>query len=169
MGALDKVGDMSSEERRAYAIAHANDPPAETKPKKVLPPTVDLSVPGVHAVNSTTWSELRRANAYDMLITFYAPWCPHCKKFVLDKNAPINALSESLEKAGGPKVVTFDMVADDSPLTLDAVPTIYLFKRNGMAILFEKDTSDMEGLQAFAMDKKASALVAQKVTQHLRK
>jgi len=156
MNALDAMGDMNDEQRRAFAIEHADDPMPEQKAKKIKAPTVDLSAPGVHAVNSTQWSELRHANKYDMLIVFYAPWCPHCKTFVKGKNAPINAISESLSKAGGPKVVTFDMVADKPPLNLDSVPTVYLFKRNGMAVLFEKDTSDLKGLMSFALDKPAS-------------
>jgi len=167
MNGLDKVGDMDPAQRRAWAMEHANDP-MKTVKRKILPPTVDLSKSGVHAVNSTQWSELRHANKYEMLITFYAPWCPHCKKFVLSANAPINALSESLEKVGGPKVVTFDMVADDSPLTLDSVPTIYLFKTNGMAIPFKEDPFNLEALMAFAMPAPKQALVEKQVTRHLR-
>lgn len=172
MKALAKVGDMNHAERRAWARANADaayDVPA--KPKKIKDPTVDLSKPGVHAVNGTTWSELRQANKYNMLITFYAPWCPHCKAFVKGANAPIKALSESLEKVGGPKVVTFDVVADEPPLIMEAVPTVYLFKTNGQAIPFEEDPHNLEALMAFALDKPApkQALVAKEVTRHLRK
>jgi thiol-disulfide isomerase/thioredoxin len=170
MKAMDEIGDMSTAERRAWALAHANDP-VVVKKKEIKPPSIDLSKAGVPAVNSTTWSELRKDNKYDILIAFYAPWCPHCKAFVTSENAPIKALSESLQKAGGPKVVSFDVIADDPPLTIDAVPTIYLFQTNGYAILFEGDAFNSEELMAFALQDKTPkpvTLVAKEVTKHLR-
>lgn len=169
MGAMDKIGDMNQEERRAWAMKHQHDhlddPVVEPKIKD---PTVDVTKPGVEAVNSTTWSELRHANKFDFIIAFYAPWCPHCKAFVTNKNSPLKALSESLEKVDGPKVVQFDMIKDTAPLVIDAVPTVYLFKTNGEATEFKGDGHDMSALMSFALQKPAAALVAKKVVQHLR-
>jgi len=170
MGAMDKLGDMTAEERVQYALRHQhdhlNDPVVEPKIKD---PTVDVTSPGVESVNSTTWSELRQANKFDFIITFYATWCPHCKAFATAKNAPLKALSASLEKVGGPKVVMFDVKATTPPLVIDAVPTVYLFKTNGEANEFKGDGHNMPALMAFALQKPAPALVAQKVVQHLRK
>jgi len=170
MKALDKMGDMTSEERRAYAWEHRNDHiNAPVVEKKIKAPTVDVTKPGVEAVNSTTWSELRKANKFNFLITFYAPWCPHCKAFVTGENAPIKAFSASLEKMKRdvPMVVTFDIEADTPPLVMDAVPTIYLFKTNGEALTYEGDGHDLKALMAFALQKKpASSLV--EVVKHLR-
>jgi thiol-disulfide isomerase/thioredoxin len=170
MKAMDHIGDMNSEERRAWALAHQNDylndPVVEPKVKD---PSVHVTKRGVEAVNSTTWSELRAANKHDFIIAFYAPWCPHCKAFVTAENAPLKALSESLEKVKGPYVVSFDIIKDkDPPLVIDAVPTLYLFKTNGQAIEFKGDGHDMEALMAFALDKPAPALLTKKVVQHLR-
>lgn len=170
MKAMDKIGDMSVEERRAYALKHQDDylnkPVREPKIKE---PRIDVTKPGVEAVNSSTWSELRQANKFDFIIAFYAPWCPHCKAFVTSENAPLKALSASLEKVNGPKVVQFDMIADTAPLVIDAVPTVYLFKTNGEAMPFEGDGHDMEALMNFALQRKGAALVEKKVVQHLRK
>lgn len=170
MTGLHKIGDMSREERRQWAIEHEeeflNAPVVE---RKIKEPSVDVIVPGVEAVNSTTWRELRNANKFDFLITFYAPWCPHCKKFVTSDNAPLKALSATLEKIDGPKVVSFDVVASTPPLVIDSVPTIYLFKKDGTAMPFEADPHNMEALVAFALDKSAGeALVQKPVTRHLR-
>jgi len=172
MKALDKMGDMTSEQRRAFAWEHRNDHiNAPVVEEKVKSPTIDVTKSGVHAVNSTTWSELRRANKFNFLITFYAPWCPHCKKFVAGENAPLKAFSASLEKMKRdvPKVVTFDVIGDTPPLVIDAVPTIYLFKTNGEALTFDGDGHDLEALMAFALQKPAPALVTKQVVQHLRK
>merc|ERR1719420_1156881 len=153
MKGLDKVGDMSPDERRAYASkmqdTWLNEPEPETKVKE---PSVDVKAPGIEAVDSKQWSELRNANKFDFLITFYAPWCPHCKAFITSENAPINALSASLEQADGPKVVTFDVIADEPPLTIDSVPMVYLFRRDGQAITFEGNPHDLDSLMTFTLD-----------------
>lgn len=169
MTAMDKIGDMSYQERVAYARAHQdeylNRPEREPVAKE---PRVNVSEPGVHAVNSSTWAELRQANKHELLITFYAPWCPFCKAFVVAKNAPINALSAALEKVNGPKVVKFDVEADTAPLVIEAIPTVFLFKTNGEAIEFEGDTHDTKALMAFALQsQKKPALVESK--QNLRR
>jgi len=172
MKAMDKIGDMNSKDRRAYALEHADDYiNAPVVEEKIKAPTIDVTKPGVEAVNSTTWSELRKANKFNFLITFYAPWCPHCKAFVTGENAPIKAFSASLEKMkiDVPKVVTFDVIGDTPPLVIDAVPTIYLFKTNGEALTFEGDGHDLEALMKFALQEKpASSLVATEVVKHLR-
>jgi len=170
MKGMNKVAEMPIEERRAYAMKMKGkweeDAPAEGPAKE---PSVDVTTPGVKAVNSKQWSELRTANKFDFLITFYAPWCPHCKAFVTSENSPLKAISASLEKAGGPKVVTFDMIASSAPISIDAVPTIYLFKTSGEAVMFEDDTSNLEALMAFALDKPkaAASLLAKKHELHL--
>merc|ERR1719478_1780536 len=144
---------MSPEERRAYAAANEekwlNQPEPERKIKEL---SVDVTAPGVEALNNKQWTELRNANKFDFLITFYAPWCPHCKAFVTSENAPIKALSASLEKANGPKVVSFDVTASEPPLIIDAVPTIYLFKTSGEALLFEGNPHDAESLMAWSLE-----------------
>lgn len=176
MKGLAKVGDMSPTERRAYAIKMQDrwERDAANRVEKIKEPSVDVTKPGIESVNETTWSELRHANKFDFLITFYAPWCPHCKALVTSENAPLKALSENLEKANGPRVVTFDMIATDPPFTIDAVPTVYLFKTTGEAIEFEGNPHNIESLMAWTLDKATpakkakQALATKKVAQHLR-
>jgi len=175
MKGLDKVGDMSPDERRAWALKNEdkwNDQaPSE---RKVKEPSVDVTKPGVELVNGKTWSELRAANKFDFLITFYAPWCPYCKRFVKGENAPIKALSAALEKVDGPKVVKFDMINSSPPLTIDAVPMVYLFKITGEALTFEGNHEDLDGLMAWALDnaspkeKAKEGLLEKEVSPHLR-
>jgi len=182
MRGMAKVGDMNSDERRAYALKNQEKWLNQAEPtKKIGEPTVDITKPGVEAVNETQWSELRKANKFDMLITFYAAWCPHCKALVLAEYAPIKALSASLEKVNGPKVVTFDIDKSEPPLSLSGVPTIYLFKKTGEAIEFEGNPHNVESLMKWAVDHMSGepapttaslakeSLVAKQVVQRLRK
>jgi len=170
MNGLDRVGDMTREERVAYAQANEERWMEESEEPEIKEPRIDVTKPGPEALNSTTWAELRNKNAFDFLITFYAPWCPHCKAFVLGENAPINALSDSIDKANGPKVVTFDITADDSPLNVDAVPTVFLFRRDGQAIQFEGNPHDLDSTLAFALDNATPKKQKQEalVVKHLR-
>jgi len=169
MKAMNKVAEMPIAERRAYAMKMKGKWEDESEEPIAKEPSVDVTKPGVHAVNSKQWSELRQANKFDLLVTFYAPWCPHCKEFVTSENSPLKALTASLEKAGGPKVITFDMIASSAPISIDAVPTIYLFKTSGEAIMFEEDSHNSEALMSFALDKPkpAASLLAKKHVLHL--
>lgn len=177
MKELDVVGSMSPEERRAWAIREAAKLEANLdkieEPDFIGKPAVNVSDPGIEALNRTTYSQIRNENKYDLLVTFYAPWCPHCKAFVTDENAPIKALAASLEKAKGPKVVTFDITASDPPeaLGLTAVPTIFLIKTTGEAILFKQNPGDIKLLMAFALGDDSSnstSLIEKPIARHLR-
>lgn len=177
MTGLDKIGDMNPAERRAWAAKVAAAAKMQTsdeieraemraqerhqadlrvmeaKDRAQINPSVDVSAPGVEAVNEAALDELRKKKAYDILVTFYAPWCPHCKAFVTNENAPIAALSASLEKSNGPKVVTFDVTASNIPsdVKVDSVPAIYLFRKTGLPIAFNEDPHDLKRLTAFAL------------------
>lgn len=173
MKELDKVSKMPPDERRAYALKHEQEmiDAHDATPKAPEKPSIDVAKAGVEAVSSKTLDQLRAYNEYDLLVTFYAPWCPHCKNFVTAAEAPINALDEALERVKGPKVVKFDINESSPPgqLQIDSVPTVYLFKKSGEAIEYEGDVADAKSLMAFAMDKPAPvALVAKDIKKHLR-
>jgi thiol-disulfide isomerase/thioredoxin len=183
MRGLSKVGNMDAAQRREWAIKEAARMQYEvenglddSKEPEDKEPTVDITAPGVESVNRTTLSEIRNANKHDLLVTFYAPWCPHCKEFVTSANAPIKALSASLETKKGPRVITFDITATDAPEALDvtSVPTVFLIKTTGEAIEYKQNPHDLPLLMSFALGDplpapKASALIAKPVSQHLRK
>mmetsp|Transcript_58054 Transcript_58054/g.92244 ORF Transcript_58054/g.92244 Transcript_58054/m.92244 type:complete len:268 (-) Transcript_58054:33-836(-) len=177
MRGLSKVGEMSPDQRREWAAREAAKLEANLKyeEEEVKEPSVNVSMPGVEALNRTTLAEIRKENKLDLLVTFYAPWCPHCKAFVTSENAPIKALSASLEKVNGPRVVTFDVTASDAPeaLMIHAVPTIYLIKTTGEAIQFKQNPHDLNLLMAFALGDsapaaKSAALLTKPITRHLR-
>lgn len=173
MKGLAKVGDMNMEQRRAYAISMQDKwerDAANREAKAAKPPSVDVTKPGIQSVNATTWSQLRHANKFDFLITFYAPWCPHCKALLTSENSPLKALNENLEKANGPKMVMFDMVATDPPFSIDSVPMVYLFKTTGEAIEFEGNPHDISSLMAWTLDQVTPAKKAKQalIEQHLR-
>mmetsp|Transcript_27227 Transcript_27227/g.42320 ORF Transcript_27227/g.42320 Transcript_27227/m.42320 type:complete len:212 (+) Transcript_27227:3-638(+) len=176
MKELDVVGDMSPDERRQWAIREAarlEQNLQYEEAEKTAEPVVDVSEPGIETLNRTTYTQIRNANKFDLLVTFYAPWCPHCKAFLLDENAPIKALSASLEKKKGPKVVTFDVTASDAPeaLGLNSVPTIFLIKTTGEAIKFQQNPHDLKLLMAFALGDpvpNSTSLIEKPIARHLR-
>jgi len=180
MKGIAKVGDMDSAERREWAIRESAKMEAQIadgtykESKRDKGPIIDVAAKGIEAVNRTTLARLREENKHDLLIAFYAPWCPHCKEFIVKPNAPINALNAVLEKKHGPKVVTFDIEASDAPeaLGLTSIPTIFLIKTNGQAIQYEQNPHDLKLLTAFALGTEMpapAALIAKPVSQHLRK
>mmetsp|Transcript_102930 Transcript_102930/g.220126 ORF Transcript_102930/g.220126 Transcript_102930/m.220126 type:complete len:215 (+) Transcript_102930:79-723(+) len=107
----------------------------------------------VTAVNSTSLTSLLKEHAKDVLITFYAPWCPHCRDFVLADPSPLERLSQQLLALDGPKVLTFDVEKSPPPqgFEVDYVPKIYLVPKTGAPVAYKADPHDLEKLQAFAL------------------
>jgi thiol-disulfide isomerase/thioredoxin len=112
------------------------------------------SPPGtVQKVDRESLIQLADKHDQDLLVVFYAPWCPHCQAFVLADNAPLNKLAEDLASSHGPKVVSFDTTASPIPsrFRADFIPTILLVTKDGRHMEFMEDPSEVEHLRAFAL------------------
>lgn len=113
-----------------------------------------------------------------VLVAFYASWCGHCRKFVLEddaglpEKAPLELLNDELTSAGGPTVVKFDIDASDPPVGYEfvMVPTVYFADSWGSKEKYEGDPQDRVSLKAFALShEKKSGLekVGSKVAEGL--
>lgn len=116
-------------------------------------------VPGV------TVPELRHLMATEnILVVFYAPWCPHCQDYVLHdvehnfQNAPIELLNKELIKVGGPRVVKFDVTAHQPPagFNVEYVPTLYKSSKGGPQVKFDGDKLSAHAIKNFVLGKQKS-------------
>lgn len=111
----------------------------------------------VTPVNSESLKELMKAKK-DLLVVFYAPWCGHCKTFVMHddqgnpEKAPLELLSKEFQAANGPTVVKFDVQADNNvqPFDVEFIPTVYLVTSSGETKKFEGDPHSFQSLKDFA-------------------
>lgn len=94
----------------------------------------------------------------DVLVVFYAPWCPHCQQYVMHdekgnaENAPIERLNKRLKSIV--KVVKFDTNSHEVPAGYDVqyVPTMYLSSKHGK-MKYEADPMDFAAVEHFVSSK----------------
>lgn len=108
----------------------------------------------------------------DLLVVFYAPWCGHCKTFVMSDDsgnpdkAPLELLNTEFEAAKGPKIVKFNTDAGGAipkGFEVQFIPTVYMVS-NGAYKKFEGNPHDASALKGFAGIK--AAMVQSKITLH---
>ena len=107
-------------------------------------------------INSKQLKEMIE-NKKNVLVDFWAPWCPHCRKI----NLAYEQIAE--QYAGELEVVKLDMDEDDAlwdDLQVELIPTVRLYV-NGEAVstvvVPESQAAIEEMLKAFAPQRKAEA------------
>merc|ERR1719379_832570 len=118
----------------------------------------------------------------DMLVVFYAPWCPHCQTFVLHngkgnpEEAPLEVFYKNIKGAKADKtldVVRFDVSANREAglpkgFQVQHIPTIYMASADGKKTPFAGAHVDSATLVDFieknsANTKKIGAIAPQTV------
>jgi len=106
----------------------------------------------------------------DALVAFYAPWCPHCKTFVLHdkkgnpRNAPLENLRKDMAKDAklkGVEVYRADVTVlgqngIPAKLVVQGIPTMYFISAKGTPTQYKGHPHDFASIKAFA-EKLASA------------
>lgn len=109
----------------------------------------------VVAVDGTKLNEL--LDKEDLLVVFYAPWCPHCQTYVMadeagdPEKAPVELLQKELKTSGGPQVVKFNVDAGQVPSDFQVkhIPTIFWASKAGDRVMFEGDPHDFKAIKDF--------------------
>jgi len=102
------------------------------------------------------------ASGKDSLIVFYAPWCPHCQKFVLHdakgnpRNAPLEVLRRDMAKDSKTKNIVVaradtTKIGSVIPSAFEVVgiPTMYFVSRLGQPVKFTGSSHDSTAVMAF--------------------
>eukprot|EP00928_Gymnodinium_smaydae_P080666 TRINITY_DN64318_c0_g1_i1.p1 TRINITY_DN64318_c0_g1~~TRINITY_DN64318_c0_g1_i1.p1 ORF type:complete len:235 (+),score=73.28 TRINITY_DN64318_c0_g1_i1:71-775(+) len=115
-----------------------------------------LEVPSVDGPALTALLEAKK----NTLVAFYAPWCPHCQRFVLHDGkgnpqaAPLELFRKKLlEEKRDVGVVRFDLQKHGqtfpSAFTVKGIPAMYFVNKEGKAIAFRGNPHDAAQLEMF--------------------
>lgn len=117
-----------------------------------------LEVPNV---NGTSLAALVEKKEKDLLVVFYAPWCPHCQRYVLHdgqgqpEKAPLELFNREMQSSGANAtltVVRFDTARDQNVpegFEVKYIPTIYVAAANGKKTQYKGNPQDTKALVAF--------------------
>lgn len=103
----------------------------------------------IHNVTSTEeFSEILASNP-DVLMEFYAAWCPHCKAFQPNLEAASETLSENGVFTAQTEIDAFEDLAGQ--YGVESIPTIIFFK-NGQPVLESTGERDPQGVLEFVAE-----------------
>jgi thiol-disulfide isomerase/thioredoxin len=122
--------------------------------------TAMLQVP---AIDTAKLNSMVDAKKKDVLVVFYAPWCPHCQTFVLHngkgnpEEAPLEVFNKNIKSAGADKtldVVRFDVAENREAglpkgFKVQHIPTIYMASADGKKTVFSGNQVDSATLVDF--------------------
>eukprot|EP00929_Paragymnodinium_shiwhaense_P123075 TRINITY_DN96517_c0_g1_i1.p1 TRINITY_DN96517_c0_g1~~TRINITY_DN96517_c0_g1_i1.p1 ORF type:complete len:244 (+),score=83.01 TRINITY_DN96517_c0_g1_i1:84-815(+) len=148
--------DMSAAYDQLHGI-ESDESEEATTITTAAPAKVELPTPApgsvVVGVASTHLRTMIDAHQDSVLVTFYAPWCPHCKNFVMADNAPLEKLAKDLAQEPQLKVVKFDTTASAPPaeFQVEFIPAVWLVTKDGAMAQFEGNPDDLAALKTFAL------------------
>merc|ERR1719217_694593 len=105
----------------------------------------------------------------DILVVFYAPWCPHCQRYVLHdgkgnpEQAPLEIFNRDMKERGANATLTivrYDVQAGGKGMPggfeVRAIPTIYMAAADGAKTKYEGNPLDAAALVEFIKEKSAN-------------
>lgn len=151
------------EERKEYKAAmeeygEASKTMKNAQARLMSAMTKMLQVP---AVGSTELTSLLEKKEKDLLIVFYAPWCPHCQTFVLHdgkgspEGAPLEIFNRNVMASSANmtlSVLRYDISADrniPAGFEVKHIPTIYMAAADGKKTPFNENHVDSATLVNF--------------------
>lgn len=157
----------SKEEREELAAAMEEYKTAQANMKKASDRMMNameamLQVP---VVNKAELTAMIDKGDKDTLVVFYAPWCPHCQRYVLHdgkgnpEKAPLEVFNLEMKARGASKtlnVVRWDIDKDrdlPSDFKVQYIPTIYLAAADGTKAIYKGNPSKVPEMVKFIEEK----------------
>lgn len=103
----------------------------------------------IHNVTSTQDFENILSSRPEVLMEFYASWCPHCKAFYPNLEAASNELAVQGVYTAQTEIDTFEDLAGE--FGVESIPTLIFF-RNGKPVLESTGERDPQAVLAFVQE-----------------
>lgn len=100
----------------------------------------------VHEIRSVEDFEQTIQNNPDVLMEFYASWCPHCKAFAPDLAEASHLLESDHVTVARTEIDTFEDLANE--YNVESIPTLTFFK-NGSLVAESAGQRSVQGVLDF--------------------
>merc|ERR1719281_1189462 len=119
----------------------------------------------VPVVNKAALTAMVEKGDKDTLVVFYAPWCPHCQRYVLHdgkgnpEKAPLEVFNQEMKARGASEtlnVVRWNIDADrdlPSQFKVQYIPTIYLAAADGTSTQYKGNPANSAEMVEFIEEK----------------